>query len=157
MRLYLVRHGEAKSAHEDPDRPLSHTGRRNVEKLAAFLKSLNLHVGAIWHSEKTRAVQTAQLLAAAVPAEKGSVQHPHLNPDDPVHPVKTKLKNLHHDLMIVGHLPFLPTLAAELLLVPQNPDLFTFPPAAILALQKSEDSWTLLWMIIPDLLKEKHP
>lgn len=44
MHLYLIQHGDAKSEQEDPARPLSDKGRRDVEKVAGFL-SANIGVG----------------------------------------------------------------------------------------------------------------
>ena len=47
MRLYLVRHGEAKPAGEDAERHLSDAGVRDAERVAAFLMPLGLRVGAV--------------------------------------------------------------------------------------------------------------
>ena len=37
MKLYLMQHGDALQKDVDPDRPLSPRGRRDIEKIAAFL------------------------------------------------------------------------------------------------------------------------
>ena len=63
MRLYLVQHGQAKSEELDPQRGLTEQGVQDVERLAAFLKPLSLAVQVVWHSGKTRAAQTAEILA----------------------------------------------------------------------------------------------
>ncbi|MGH8554307.1 MAG: histidine phosphatase family protein [Gammaproteobacteria bacterium] len=47
----------------DPDRPLTDTGRRDIERLAKFLNAAKVRVSRIIHSGKTRAQQTAEILA----------------------------------------------------------------------------------------------
>ena len=64
MRLYLVQHGAAKSEAEDPQRGLTDEGQRTVERMADFLAALRLPLDRIEHSEKMRARQTAEILAA---------------------------------------------------------------------------------------------
>ena len=53
MLLYLVRHGEAKSAAEDPREGLSDRGRRDAETVASYLSSIEIRH--IFHSVKLRA------------------------------------------------------------------------------------------------------
>ena len=66
MKLYLAQHGEAVSKAEDPERPLSEQGRRDVRVVAGLLKAAGLRVERVWHSGKARAEQTARVLAGAV-------------------------------------------------------------------------------------------
>ena len=40
MRVYLVQHGDAVPKEVDPDRPLSDTGRQDIERLAKFLNRI---------------------------------------------------------------------------------------------------------------------
>ena len=61
MRLYLVQHGKATPKEEDPDRPLTESGQEEVEAMADFIHPLELQIGQMWHSGKTRAKQTARL------------------------------------------------------------------------------------------------
>jgi len=62
MRLYLVQHGEAKREEEDPSRPLTENGRREVEIVAKFLSEAGIKIDKILHSGKLRAAQTAEIL-----------------------------------------------------------------------------------------------
>jgi len=55
MKLYLVQHAKASSKEVDPQRPLSDQVRRDIEKVAAFIKPSNLCVEHLWHSTKERA------------------------------------------------------------------------------------------------------
>ena len=80
MNLYLVQHGKAVAKEVDPDRSLTGQGRVEVKKVAAFIERLNLTVGWVWHSGKTRAAQTARILAEVVKADKGVLQRDGLAP-----------------------------------------------------------------------------
>ena len=114
MHLYLVQHGKAKSKDEDPDRHLAEDGLRETQSIAGFVKPLGLHVEAVWHSGKPRAVETAEILASSIKTEAGLIQHKGLAPNDPVKPVTKEIKQAQKDLMIIGHLPFLSRLASQL-------------------------------------------
>ena len=105
MRLYLIQHGEAKTKEQDPERPLTEKGLRDVRKVAEFIKPLGLRVRSVLHSGKARAAQTAEVLASAVDADEGVVQRDGLGPNDPVDPMAKEIKRVAVDLMIVGHLP----------------------------------------------------
>jgi phosphohistidine phosphatase len=72
MFVYLVQHAEAKREEEDPGRDLTEKGRLDIERVARYLKKLNVQVKQIVHSGKTRAQSTAKVLAS------------HLNPPDGV-------------------------------------------------------------------------
>ena len=65
--LYLVRHGEQLDAeHGLPDGPLSPRGRRQAELLAERLGGVPFDNA--WHSPLQRATETAQIIAAKMPA-----------------------------------------------------------------------------------------
>jgi len=97
MRVYLVRHGDAKPKQEDPDRHLSDTGFAQVRAMADFLRPLGLKVGAIWHSTKVRAGETAACLAAGVQADDGCVERDDLAPKDAVDPVARAIRKSDRD------------------------------------------------------------
>ena len=86
-------------------------GRRDVEKVAEFLRSINLKVEAVWHSGKPRARQTAEILASALTSAQGVVERAGLAPNDPVGSVRKEIEKADGDLVVVGHLPFLSRLA----------------------------------------------
>jgi phosphohistidine phosphatase len=50
MKLYLVQHAKAASKDIDPTRSLTEEGLRDIQKVAAFIKTLNLSVYYLWHS-----------------------------------------------------------------------------------------------------------
>jgi phosphohistidine phosphatase len=153
MYLYLVQHGQAKSKDEDPNRPLTQKGQNDVKKISAFLKKAGLSVENIWHSGKTRAAQTADILASGVKVNQAIVQHDGLAPNDVIGPVKAELIEAKQDVMIVGHLPFLSKLASELVANRASAGIVTFQQGGIVCLERNEDlTWSVRWMVVPELL-----
>ena len=152
MKLYLVQHGEATSEKLDPARPLTQKGRSEVSKIAKFLKETGIEVDVIWHSTKTRAMQTAQILAEAVSPKECTVERQGLAPNDSVDELQKELASRELDLMIVGHLPFLQKLASTLLLGSEFYDLVGFRQGGAVCLQREEGAWRLIWAIIPELI-----
>jgi phosphohistidine phosphatase len=152
MRLYLVQHAEAKPEDEDPERRLSDEGIRNAGRVAAALRPLGLDVGVVWHSGKARARQTAELLAPALSGRPEIVQRDGLAPKDDVAPVRAVIEQSAGDLMVVGHLPFLGTLAALLLTGDEAPEIVAFRFACVVCLDRQTDGrWKIVWMLVPEL------
>lgn len=153
MRLYLVRHGEAVSEEVDPRRPLSPTGRLDVQKLGRFLRRAKLKVDPIWHSGKARALETAQILGEALSVKDAPLARQGLAPLDPIEPIESQLRKTEEDLMIVGHLPFLGKLASSLLTGSPSLGVLSFQAAGVACLERVEEgSWCLEWMVSPELV-----
>jgi len=153
MKLYLVQHAKAASKEADPQRPLTEEGRRDIQKVAAFIKPLDLCVDYLWHSGKTRAQQTAKILADVVEVRKEMEAHDGLAPNDDVKALKDEVISKKQDVMIVGHLPFLSKLASLLLTGHESSNIVAFRNGGIVCLNYSDDNqWQLQWMIIPELL-----
>lgn len=157
MRLLLVQHAEAFSKDQYPDRPLTEHGALQSMQVADFVKPLNLSVAAVWHSGKTRALQTAKIFCKAVHCPGDIEVRDGLNPNDDPAAIEKEIEQTGEDLMIVGHLPFLEKLAALLLTGAPQPAPVQFQKAGIVCLEKSEDRpWHLTWLIIPALLEAAH-
>ena len=92
MQLYLVQHGVAKNETEDPQRALTDEGRRVVEYMAQYLAAVVIGIDRIEHSEKLRARQTAEILAAALHPKDGTKQVSGLAPNDDVQSVRERLQ-----------------------------------------------------------------
>ena len=153
MKLYLVQHAKAASKDADPQRPLTEEGRRDIKKVAAFIKSLTLSVDYLWHSGKNRAQQTAEILAEVVEVKKEMAAHEGLSPNDNVTVLKDELISGRKDIMIVGHLPFLPKLASLLLTNSESSNTVAFKNGGIVCLDYSDDNqWRLDWLITPNIL-----
>jgi phosphohistidine phosphatase len=153
MKLYLVQHAKAASEQQDPQRSLTEEGKRDIEKIAAFIKPLNLTVDILWHSGKKRAAQTAQFLADAINVRQGPIARDGLAPNDDVTVLRDEVSAVQQDIMIVGHLPFLDKLASLLLTASQSAATVSFKNAGLICLYRSEDNhWRIDWMITPQLL-----
>lgn len=153
MRLYLVQHAKAASKDVDPERPLTEEGRRDIKKVAAFIKPLKLCVDILWHSGKKRAAQTAGVLAEVVQVTMETTGRDGLAPNDDVAALKDELVSSRQDIMIVGHLPFLSKLASLLLTGSESANAVEFQQGGIVCLNRSdENQWQVNWMITPELL-----
>ncbi len=103
MRLYLVQHTAAKTEAEEPQRGLTDEGRLAVERMAEFLAQLRLALDRIEHSDKLRARQTAEILAARLRPVEGTRQIAGIAPNDDVEPMRARLAKESKSLILVGH------------------------------------------------------
>jgi phosphohistidine phosphatase len=153
VRLYLLRHGEPQPAGKDPERRLTRQGRLDIATIGRFLEQNELFVPEIWHSEKARVRETAEIIAQAVGTTR-LLQKSGLAPLDPVEPIRGDIIDREEDVMLVGHLPFLPLLANLLLGVPSETEIFRFKTGEIACLERNgERYWRLLFSIYPRLLE----
>ena len=153
MKLYLVQHAKAASKDTDPERSLTEEGRSDMRKVADFIRPLNLSVDFLWHSTKTRAIQTAEILAEAVRINQEKIERDGLAPNDDVTAIKDELVAAQQDTMIVSHMPFVSKLASLLLTGREFADTVAFRQGGIVALSSSgPNQWQIEWMVIPDLL-----
>jgi phosphohistidine phosphatase len=153
MRLYLVQHGDALPEAVDPDRRLSDKGRHDVRQLAAFMAQRAIRVGRVVHSGKTRARQTAEILGAALAPERAVEAQPGLGPNDPVHPWPRVIDGWEQDAVVVGHLPFMARLVAQLAVGREDRRVAAYRPGSVVCLERGKDgTWPIVWMIGPELL-----
>ena len=159
MRIYLTQHGEALPKDVDRERPLSEQGRADVQRLAAFLRDTGVRVEQIWHSGKTRAEQTAALIAEAILPHGRPEARPGLDPNDSVEPLFSEIGTWSADVALVGHLPFLRHLACLLLNVdPEDTPTLAFEPGSMACLERdAAGHWALLWMHQPEHLASAQP
>lgn len=152
MKLYLVQHGEAVSKEVDPDRPLSTEGHDDVTRLAAFLRG-KLGPARVCHSGKTRARQTAELLAAALAPEIPIEVLGGIGPNDPVASLVTRLEELGDEVLLVGHLPFVARLASVLVTGREAPPVVDYRPGSMLCLgSDGAGNWAIQWMLRPEVV-----
>jgi phosphohistidine phosphatase len=158
MQIYLVQHGAAKSEAEDPQRRLTPEGAKTVERMAEYLSALRLHIDCIEHSNKERARQTAEIMAARLHPLEGTRQVTGLAPNDDVGPMRERLQNESGNLMIVGHLPHLSRLLSVLLGVQPERTLVGFQMGGVVHLKRDQNGdWCLRWILVPELLPECTP
>lgn len=150
VKLYLVRHAEAVDKSTDAARPLTRKGRRDAAKLGRHLRSLGLELPAIWHSKKPRAIETAEELVAAFRVRPKLTERAGLTPMASVKPIAKLLEMRSKDLMIVGHEPFLSTLASYLFTGKKSLCRLELGKPSVVCLQHDAGdgkAWTLLWML----------
>ncbi len=153
MRLYLVQHGEAKSKEEDPSRPLTDRGVRDVKRVAEFIARANVKVSLIVHSSKLRARQTAEIIAKELEVERMEESEA-LNPLADPKIWASKLEERKEDLMLVGHLPHLSKLASLLITGREEEEVVRFTMGGIFCLERNEEGkWAVLWALRPDMLE----
>jgi phosphohistidine phosphatase len=154
MKLYLVQHGDALNKDVDPEKALSEKGHSDVVRLAAFLRG-RVQVSHVVHSGKTRARQTAELLAASVAADHPVDSITGINPNDATDVFAHQLVQRTEDILVVGHLPFMGRLVARLINGSEEKIVVEYRPGSIVCLELSDAArWLIQWMIRPDMLGE---
>ena len=157
MFLYLVQHAEAMPEKEDPARPLSEKGRKDIRKVALHLSKLNFKVSRILHSNKLRARQTAEVMSEFLKPPGGAEESDGLAPlEDPkawVDHLKYLTASVTENIVLVGHLPHLGRLASLLLCGDPGRNVISFKMGGVACLLRDEKGdWSLQWMITPDVL-----
>ena len=155
MNLYIVQHGDAMPKDVDADRPLSHKGHLDVQRVAEFLARAGIHVDRIVHSGKTRARQTAELIASALGVAERTDAIPGIDPlDSPADFVRTS-GEWTADTMVVGHQPFMGKLVSQLVAGDESLSTVCYRPGTVVCLEHNDDGhWSIAWMIGPRLLVE---
>ena len=153
MKLYLAQHGDALAKEINPERPLSETGQSAVERLAMSLAE-RIEVSRVIHSGKTRARQTAEILARYISSESAVEEFNGINPNDPVEAFAQLIDDWDDDLLVVGHLPFMSKLVSLLLTGSAEEVIVAYSPGSIASLESVEEGWQLLWMVSPELFSD---
>ncbi|MDA2920818.1 phosphohistidine phosphatase SixA [Desulfobacterota bacterium AH_259_B03_O07] len=160
MNFFLVRHGEAKSEIEDFDRPLSDTGKQDVEKVASYISKLRIRPDEIHHSGKLRAEQTARIIAKALSLSDRVKAVQGLAPNDDVHIAAETLCVEERALMLIGHLPFLSRLLSLLIMGDPERSLVNFQAGSIVCLYRDDsiklptpgNGWIIEWYLSPGVI-----
>jgi phosphohistidine phosphatase len=154
MKLYLVRHGEAKPKSEDPDRALTEKGREDVARMAAFAQRVGVQVDQIQHSDRRRAQETAAILAEALNPPKGVAVRSGVGPKDDVRPVAELLRREGRQILLVGHAPFLDRLVGLLVAGTAEQTVVQLQPGGIVCLERDPESghWQVRWAVAPDIV-----
>ena len=151
MRCYLVRHGDALSAHVDPQRPLSARGRAEVAELARLALCRKVEVVELRHSGILRAQETAEILAGYLKPPGGVHPSAGLLPEDDPAIAKAELEAVDQPILLVGHLPYMSRLAGLLVQGDAAQSIGEFSPATMLCFTKIGARWRIKWQIAPSL------
>jgi phosphohistidine phosphatase len=154
MRLYLMRHGQAFSAAEDPERRLTPAGAARIESIGRALAGLGLEFDLVVSSTKARARQTAEL-AAGVRGRIEVIETDLLKPSTaPEQSLAFLTSQGDPDSMLaVGHLPNLGLVAATLM--GGRPDSVEFMAGAVCCLdlaRPESGQGVLVWKMNPEHL-----
>lgn len=154
MQLYLVQHGEACTKDVNPDRPLTDQGIADVDRIAGFLKQAGIQVERVIHSEKLRAIQTAERLAKAVAPGVALESSGIINPNDNPKAFDWQSDSWDRDTLVVGHLPFMSSLVSHLVIDDENRPITAWQPGSVVCLESNSDAhWQINWMIRPELIR----
>jgi phosphohistidine phosphatase len=151
MFVFLVHHGDAVGPDEDPQRPLSTRGRLMVDLLAHRAAAKGARPAVVWHSGKLRARQTAEAYWRACNPLAEFAATRGLQPMDPPDWLRDRLTAETRDVMLVGHMPYLPRLFR--MLIGQDPDDSTlaFPLNGAVALaQDDAANWKEVWRLLAE-------
>lgn len=122
MNVFILRHGEAGThvtmPSKDFDRPLTESGRGDIESVASSLKSLHVGLDRIATSPLKRAKETAEIVAGVYDENTPKLEiWEELRPEGNRHEAIQRLSRLRQDadVLLVGHEPFLSSLAGEII------------------------------------------
>jgi phosphohistidine phosphatase len=152
MALYLVQHGKSLPKDQDPDQGLSEEGKAETEMIAKTAKEKGVTVSQIRHSVKTRAQQTAEILAQALDPNQGVQEISGIKPMDNVAEAAANL-DPSENVMLIGHLPFMERMTAFLVTGSIDKPIFKFQNSGIVCLDKDPDTqaWVILWALLPKI------
>ena len=147
--IYFAQHGLAVDKADDPERPLSTAGVHQSKTIARTLQHSKTPIISVFHSEKLRALQTAEIFASTIKLSSTSAVEG-LSPNDDVTLLAQNL-NINHALY-VGHLPHLEKLVSYLVTGNANANIIKFQNSAGVCLEKSENHYQLKWYLTPELV-----
>ncbi len=152
MALFLVQHGQSLPKDQDPNQGLSEDGIADTKRIAGVAKGYGIHVSRIRHSGKARALQTAEIFAAALEPDEGVQEIGGIKPLDDVVNFADFL-DTESNLMVVGHLPFMERLTSYLITGSIAPPVFKFQNSGIVCLDKDQESrsWVIKWALMPNI------
>ncbi|MBT8126000.1 MAG: phosphohistidine phosphatase SixA [Gammaproteobacteria bacterium] len=151
MNLYILQHGEAVAEEVDPQRPLSEQGRQDVRLLATRLQERGVQLGAIMHSGKLRAVQSASLMAETLAPGITPIIADGLKPNDDPAMFASAIMPQGKDIMVVSHMPLVSRLCSVLLTGYADTE-FASAPGTLFCLDNKNGIWRLHFMLRPEFL-----
>jgi len=154
MKIYLMQHGKPVSKEEDPNKPLSEQGRDDVERVSRFIKMCDVTIDEIFHSGKTRAKQTAEIVMSQLNPGQNPKEKSGLSSLDDVEGIASEINERDKDLFIAGHLPHLGKLISLLVTGNDSFPVVGFQQGGLVCLEKKEEvGWTISWMLVPQIIR----
>lgn len=153
MDLFIIRHAHAVNAAEDPDRPLSKRGRKQIRRLARFFKEIDaLPVTEVWHSALARSRETAKRLMKRLGSDAKLTQIDGIEGEDNPAILAQRLKARRTNIAVVGHEPHLSALLSLLISGATEPPKFVLEKAAVVALERMQGTWAVRWHVSPEII-----
>lgn len=164
MNLFLLRHGIAvergdSAFPEDALRPLTPKGRRQLRKVAAAIRSMELRFDVVWSSPLVRAWQTAEIVAKELKLKRSPVAADELKPGGDVKRLIQKMAALRsppENVLLVGHEPDLGELIS-LLVSGHAAAGFALKKGGLAKLEvaklRAGQCATLSWLLTPGQMK----
>ena len=152
MAIYIVQHGKCLPKSEDPEKGLTSEGKLESARIADVARGYAVKVTAIFHSDKKRAHETAEIFAARLDPEKGIQSRGGMNPMDDVSAFADQLP-LNQNIMLVGHLPFLERLISLLVCGDANRVVFKLQNSGIVCIDEDSRSGApaIHWALMPHI------
>jgi phosphohistidine phosphatase len=152
MALYLIQHGKSLPKDQDPDQGLSEEGTTETERIASLTQDYGVSVSQIRHSVKTRARQTAEILARALKPQNNIQEISGIKPMDDVAACAAKI-DPDENVMLVGHLPFMERITSYLITGSIDQALIKFQNSGIVCLDKDPETqaWVIKWTLMPNI------
>jgi phosphohistidine phosphatase len=118
-----MRHGEATKniqsglSASDADRPLTISGKKEIEEISFYLKNLNIKFTLIISSPLKRAHQTAFIMSKIFKVQNNLEDWDELKPEGTKQALVEKLSKQKEDssILLVGHEPFLSSFVSEIM------------------------------------------
>jgi phosphohistidine phosphatase len=148
MRIYLVQHGKNVPKEQDPDKPLSEEGAKDVRRIADVARNYGLQVARIYHSGKLRARQSAEIYAELLTPAGGLREAEGLSATDDVTAFTTKLED---GAMFVGHLPFMERMVGYLTAGSPDNRVLKFQNGCLVCLFQEDGQWLVKWTLMPNI------
>lgn len=153
MAVYLMQHGIPVSKAEDPERPLSAKGMKDIENLAEFLQKRGITVKDVYHSGKRRAKETAEIMSARVAPGTEPKERRGLLPLDDAGDIVDQINKGNGDILITGHLPHLAKLTSLLVVGNESDPVVSFQQGGLVCLERlGDEGWAVAWMLVPEII-----
>ncbi len=150
MKLLLMRHGKYSDATIDPELGLNDAGKAEIERLARELAGQGVSFSQVFHSEKKRARETAEIMGRIIAPDASIAMHTHIKPNDDPDILLEEINYWQEDTLVASHLPFIPSLLSRLIRDAEATRHLGFETGTIVCLSKSDENcWQLDWVATP--------
>ncbi len=164
MKLFLLRHAQAKETFPDEERDLSDYGREQIIKLTESVSTeIFSDIAQVWCSPFKRAKQTTEIFANKLNINAPQLESADITPSgypDEIARMIAGLSCFGADLLIVSHNPLLESLATTLL--GKSNSYISFKTATIACLTMVQPpsldnrfgEWVLEFLLSPEIISK---